>query len=252
MTNSTSGQDKFAEAGFWDRVASQRVYAAFDQEEYEEVFRRSLAADITGLKIVDIGSASGVSAALLAARGADIVGIDISPKLVEQSRQLWQEYADRMTFMVGDAENLDMSDKSVDACFFGGVLHHFPHKERVYKEALRILKPGGHFVALEPNRLDIFERIEWAVADLRNKLAPSEYPIDPIEMKRELMAHGLTDVVFWTMRSDIPVLNQIPLVKRLFSRQKGFGIKRPILQFVDAFRPPEARGTFFVIKATKP
>lgn len=247
-----SGQDKYAEAAFWDKVAGQRVYAAFDEDEYREVFTATLGTELAGTTVIDIGSASGVSAAILASYGANVVGIDISPDLIAQAKAMWKDYGDRIEFMVGDAEKLEVPDESVDACFFGGVLHHFPERERVYAEARRVLKPGGKFVAIEPNRLDVFERIEWAVADLRGKLAPSEYPIDPIAMKGELESAGFVEPSFTTIRHDIPVLAQIPMLRRRFNRQKGFGIKDPILRFVNAWRAPECRGTFFVIEATRP
>lgn len=246
-----SSQDKFSETKFWDLVARQRVYAAFDTEEYNEVFDRSLGNSLSGKTIIDIGCASGISAALLASRGANVIGVDISPDLIAQAKQLWKEYEDKIDFRVGDAEQLDASDNSADACFFGGVLHHFPDLERAIVEAYRVLRVGGQLVALEPNRLDGFELIEWAVADLRGKLSPNEYPIDPHALKTQLAAAGFVNVRFWTTRNDIPVLAQIPLVKKCFSRQRGFSIKRPILRFVDAFRPPESRGTFFVMVATK-
>jgi ubiquinone/menaquinone biosynthesis C-methylase UbiE len=247
----SSIQNKTGETAFWDKMARERIYAAFDDNEYLEVFDRTMDLDLNGKTIVDVGCASGVSAALLASRGAMVIGLDISPELIKQAQKLWPEYAEKITFMVGDAENLEIEDCSVDYCFFGGVLHHFPEKDRVYKESLRVLRPGGKFVALEPNRLDFFERIEWAVADLRCKLSPNEYPIDPKEMKQEVLATGFSKSSFWATRNDIPVLAQIPLVRRWFNRQKGFWFKRPVLRFFNAFRCPEHRGTFFVLEAIK-
>lgn len=244
-------QDKYSEAAFWDMVAKQRVYAAFDDEEYNDVFDRVLGTDLSDKVVADIGSASGVSAALLAARGAQVVGIEISPELVAQAQGLWEEYADRIDFRVGDAENLDMEDGSVDVVFFGGVLHHIPVLDKVYAESLRVLKPGGVFLAIEPNRRDVLELIEWGVADLRGKLSPNEYPIDPLLMREELGRTGFTEVDFWTIRHDIPVLAQFPVLKNFFSRQKGFELKEPALRLIDAFRPPEARGTFFVMRGSK-
>ena len=245
-------QDKFRQAEFWDRVAGQRVYAAFDEEEYKNIIFKTLGEDLTGKSIVDVGSASGVSAALMAARGASVLGIDISPELVNQANELWAKYSDRIAFRVGDAENLDIENSSFDACFFGGVLHHFPERDRLYEETLRVLKPGGVFIAIEPNRRDFLELIEWAVADLRGKLAPQEFPIDPIEMRGEMREAGFSSVKFWTTRADIPVLNQIPLFKLAFSRHRGFWFKRPMLRILNAFRAPESRGTFFVIVGQKP
>ncbi|MDP2759246.1 MAG: class I SAM-dependent methyltransferase [Sideroxyarcus sp.] len=251
--NMMSGQqDKFAETAFWDRVARQRVYAAFDKDEYEAIIDAVWGANMEGSHIADIGSASGVSAALFAARGAHVTGIEIAPELVAQARELWRDYAERIEFVVGDAEHLELPDASLDAVFFGGVLHHIPQLEKVYDEAMRVLKPGGKFVAIEPNRGDLLELIEWGVADLRGKLTPNEYPIDPLAMKDDLRAAGFTTSRFWTVRHDIPVLAQIPVLKHFFSRQKGFMVKRPLLKVIDAFRPPECRGTFFVMVAERP
>jgi len=247
-----TSQDKYSETEFWDRVAKQRVYAAFDEAEYESLFGRIWGSDLTGLTIADIGSASGVSAALLAARGARVIGIEISPELVSQAKALWSEYADRIEFLVGDAEKLELEDASLDAVFFGGVLHHIPMLDKVYAEAKRVLKPGGKFIAIEPNRLDFIELIEWGIADLRGKLSPNEYPIDPKNMRRELQEAGFAQTEFWTTRHDIPFLAQLPVLSRYFSRQAGFSVKGPVLRLIDAFRPPECRGTFFVIVAGKP
>jgi len=248
---SESYQDKRSEQAFWDKVAHQRIYAAFDDNEYIDVFDKTLGRDLSNLALVDVGCASGVSAALLAARGAKVKGLDISPELVAQAAKLWPEYSDRLNFSVGDAENLDMADNSVDAVFFGGVLHHFPDMSGVITEALRVLKPGGKFIALEPNRLDFWEIVEWTVAGWRGKLSPNEYPIDPRSMSKELLEAGFAVVDFWTTRHDIPVLNQFWGFKHFFSRKKGFWLKRPALGLINLFRDKDHSGTFFVLQAVK-
>ena len=250
MSNNTN-QDKHSEQAFWDKTAHERIYAAFDRSEYADVFEKALGKNLSGKTIADIGCASGISAVMLASQGAKVIGVDISPELIQQAKKLWVEFSGQIDFITGDAEHLDIQDNSVDACFFGGVLHHFPDREKVYEESIRILRSGGKFVTLEPNSLDFLERIEWAVADLRGKLSPNEYPIDPNEMRRELKGTGFHTIQFWTIRHDIPFLAQFPIFKYFFSRQKGFWLKKPILSFINAFRSSEQRGTFFVIEAVK-
>ena len=247
-----TGQNKFGEQDFWDKVAGQRVYAAFDDAEYADIFDRVLGADLSGESIIDIGSASGVSAALLAARGAKVLGVDISPELIRQAEQLWGDYEERLTFAVGDAENLDVPDQSVDVTFFGGVLHHFPEREKVFAEALRVTKPGGRFIAIEPNRRDFLELVEWRVAGWRGKLSPNEYPIDPYVMASELSHAGFVAIDHWTTRHDIPVLAQMPRVGRLFRRNHGGWLKKPVLGALNTLRPNDRQGTFFVASARRP
>ncbi len=246
-----SQQNKFAETAFWDKVAKQRVYAAFDNDEYEALIDAAWGGDMSGLRVADIGSASGVSAALFAARGASVIGIEIASELVAQAKDLWRDYAERIDFIVGDAEHLDLPDNCLDAVFFGGVLHHIPQLDQVYAEACRVLKPGGKLVAIEPNRLDFLELLEWGVADLRGKLTPNEYPIDPLLMAKELKEIGFKTSNFWVTRQDIPVLAQIPMVKYFFNRKKGFLLKNPILRLINAFRAPAHRGTFFIMIAER-
>jgi 2-polyprenyl-6-hydroxyphenyl methylase/3-demethylubiquinone-9 3-methyltransferase len=234
------------EKQFWDHVATKRVYAAFDRDEYGSVFDRT-DLRIDGQYCLDIGCASGVSSALLSARGGIVYGIDLSPNLIAQAQGLWPG----IDFSVGDAEYIQFPDNKVALAFFGGVLHHFPDRRRVLSEAHRVLKSGGSIVAIEPNLLDVMERIEWLVAGWRGKLTPDEYPINPYDLVAELEQVGFGNVEFYTIRHDIPVLAQLPVLRRFFSRQKGTRIKRVALDVLNRFRRTDQCGTFFVINGRK-
>ncbi len=248
---SSHKQDKSSETEFWDRIAQQRIYAAFDEEEYEDVFNRVMP-DLYGKKVLDIGSASGISCALLAKRGAQVIGVDISSDLIKQANELWKDWKEHIAFMVGDAENLDIVSGTVDYCFFGGVLHHFPDRSGVYCESLRVLKDGGRFIAVEPSSRDVLELLEWKIAGWRKKLSPNEYPIDPMAMHDELERIGYEQVNFYNIRHDIPFLAQLPILIHFFSRKKGNRVKKPILSIINRFRPSINCGTFFVITGNKP
>jgi hypothetical protein len=49
-----------------------------------------------------------------------------------------------------DAENLDLPDRTVRAIYGQNCFHHFPHPEQFFKEAERVLRPGGGIILLEP------------------------------------------------------------------------------------------------------
>jgi SAM-dependent methyltransferase len=100
----------------------------------------------SGLKILDIGTGTGVVAITAARHGAHVSGLDLTPELLEQAKEdaaiagqtdiIWQE---------GDAEALPYGDNSFDLVLsqFG---HMFaPRPDVVVKEIRRVLRKGGHF-----------------------------------------------------------------------------------------------------------
>jgi ubiquinone/menaquinone biosynthesis C-methylase UbiE len=94
-----------------------------------------------GTRILDVCCGPGYSAGEAAARGADALGIDIAPGMVETARRLFPA----ARFVVGDAEGLDVADASVDGivCAFG--MLHLPDPERAIADAFRVLRPSGRY-----------------------------------------------------------------------------------------------------------
>ena len=94
-----------------------------------------------GKRFLDICCGPGYSAGEAAARGADALGIDIAPAMLEEARRLFSN----ATFAVGDAEALDLADASLDAvvCAFG--MLHLPEPQRAIDEVFRVLRAGGRY-----------------------------------------------------------------------------------------------------------
>jgi ubiquinone/menaquinone biosynthesis C-methylase UbiE len=94
-----------------------------------------------GKHFLDVCCGPGYSAGEAAARGADALGIDIAPAMVEEARRLFPQ----ASFRIGDAEALDLLDASRDAvvCAFG--MLHLPQPERAIAEVFRVLRPGGRY-----------------------------------------------------------------------------------------------------------
>lgn len=106
----------------------------------------SFAAVKPGMKILDVGTGTGVVAITAARHGAQVTGLDLTPELLEQAREdaeiagqsqiIWQE---------GDAEALPYDDQSFDMVLsqFG---HMFaPRPAVVTQEIQRVLRKGGVF-----------------------------------------------------------------------------------------------------------
>jgi SAM-dependent methyltransferase len=100
-----------------------------------------------GDAVLDIGCGAGVDslvAAHLVGAGGRVVGIDVTPAMVERARGLLARLdLANVTFKVGEAEALPFPDNDFDAVISNGVFNLTLDKEKALNEAHRVLKPGG-------------------------------------------------------------------------------------------------------------
>ena len=96
--------------------------------------------------VLDVGCGAGGKTMYYAAQGVKhIVGMDIVPHYKEEAEALAQElgYADRFTFVVGDAAHTDFPDNSFDTIIMNDAMEHVDRPDLVLAEVRRILKHGG-------------------------------------------------------------------------------------------------------------
>jgi SAM-dependent methyltransferase len=110
----------------------------------------SVAALQPGETVLDLGSGAGrdaFPAARLVGSGGLVIGVDMTPEMVHRARQLAREGAfENVSFRLGEIEHLPVADASVDVVISNCVINLAPDKASVYREALRVLKPGGRLV----------------------------------------------------------------------------------------------------------
>ena len=107
----------------------------------------SLGALQPGEKVVDVGSGAGIDsliAARMVAPDGQVVGVDMTPAMLEKARCAAQESgSDNVEFRKGYAEALPIEDGWADVIISNGTLNLVPDKMAALQEMARVLKPGG-------------------------------------------------------------------------------------------------------------
>lgn len=81
--------------------------------------------------------------------GVSVVGVELSPNMIEIARRRAEEANLAADLRVGDAQNLDFPDESFDAVVCTLSLCTIPDDRRAISEVFRVLRPGGRFFLLE-------------------------------------------------------------------------------------------------------
>jgi SAM-dependent methyltransferase len=121
--------------------------AALYDEKHSFVWKRGAAliellAPRAGERVLDLGCGTGHLTAQIAEAGAEVIGIDSSPEMIEEAKRQYPGIP------VGVADARDFRfDEAFDAVFSNAVLHWVKPPEQAVACVRRALKPGGRFVA---------------------------------------------------------------------------------------------------------
>ena len=101
-----------------------------------------------GRRFLDLGCGVGWAARLAAERGASYsVGLDFAGTALVRAKQ----HTPAAGWVQGDGNSLPFGDGSFDQVFSFGSMEHFPDVALGFREAARVLAPGGALVTVVPN-----------------------------------------------------------------------------------------------------
>ena len=191
-----------------------------------------LLGDVRGKSVLEYGCGDGRNTILLAYRGGGVIGIDISPELIDLARRRMQVNGMCADLRVASAYETGLPEAIVDVVFAIAILHHL-ELELARKEILRVLRPGGVLILQEPLRDSQLVRTLRKMVPYRNPyVSPFERPLTTPELVA--LAQGMTrtnyrrfalpfisvlkwapaPVMFWAARMDGQILKVCPWLER--------------------------------------
>ena len=144
-------QHEFGTREFFDEVERHRY------QEYAPWMPEVMGfSDFAGQRLLEIGCGMGTDLLQFARGGAQVTGVDLTPRSIEISRHHLSLYGHNGEFAFADCERLPFADESFDVAYSNGVLHHTPDTAGAVREIHRVLRVEGQA------RVMLYHRGSWA------------------------------------------------------------------------------------------
>ena len=156
----------------WGKTSKEyaRYRDIYPNEFYKKIVDRGLC--ITGQKILDLGTGTGVLPRNMFRYGADWIGTDISPEQIEQAKMLSEEGNMKIDFRAVSTEDIDFPDETFDVITACQCFWYFDH-EKIMPKLSKLLKKDGRLLILYMAWLPFEDKIAGASEELVLKYSPN-------------------------------------------------------------------------------
>jgi SAM-dependent methyltransferase len=140
----TTLADKYERRTRWTRMRLENVQELVDPHPRE--------------KVLDVGCAAGSITHFLSTFGCDTVGIDFAPTSIALARELYPE----LDFKLADCSDMPFGEESFDKVVAADLTEHLDDEtlDGLFRESLRVLRPGGTLSIHTPNPRHFIERLK--------------------------------------------------------------------------------------------
>jgi len=145
----------------WEYASEERlrtrnaIYRELVEGPNAEDAAFAAVVEVSPKRVLDAGCGTGdISVRIAEEVGADVVALDLSPRMVQIARERGLEA------VVGDVQELPFADGEFDCVLAAWVIYHVPDRDRAISELARVLSAGGRLVAVtlaEDNLAEIWD-----------------------------------------------------------------------------------------------
>ena len=222
-----------------DRARAEKFYEAGNESAAQ--YRAVLATVTSGARVLEYGCGTGSAAFDLAARGAEVLGIDISPVAIAAAtaEAVQRGITAGLRFELMNAEALPLPADSFEVVCGSGVLHHLD-LARALPEVARVLRPDGWAVFVEPlGHNPLINAYRRRTPEMRT---PDEHPLRLDDFALARRHFGIVEVEYFNLLT----IAAVPLRHLHFQRGLRAGLHR-VDQWLFRLIPPLRRHAWVAV-----
>lgn len=175
-------------------------------DSFEQSHLQPFIESAKGKKVLDAGAGTGRVSLKLAAAGAEVTALDISPSMLE----ILKRKNGNIETVEGDMENMPFEDETFDLVFSSLAMVHLKKIERFMDECYRVLKDNGKFILV-----NVHYRKPLILRDGQSKFTIKCYNHFPrhVREQAEELAYSVEEEIIVTEGDDVWV-SQILILKK--------------------------------------